>query len=299
MVVILLRDNNFSSLFRTMTFPVFRHPATRSAVLLTAVFMGACDSAPAEVSAAQTGRATPSLSTDEALRQLSGRRVYFAHQSVGGNIMAGLDSLLAGRAGTLKVVKSRDPGAVVGPAIVHFDAGRNGDPASKNADFLRELDARRTRDSGIAMLKYCYVDVDLGTDVQKLFDEYRRTVTDVKARYPDVTVVHVTMPLTSDATGPKNAVKRILGRPTLRDINLLRNRYNELLRKEFGREPIFDLARLESTRPDGTREHATLKGETVYSLVPSYSYDGKHLNTEAQRRIAGELISVLASARVR
>ena len=50
--------------------------------------------------------------------------------------------------------------------------------------------------------------------------------------------------------------------------------FNELLIKEYdGKEPVFDLAEIESTRPDGRRETFTKDGKTYYSLIPDYTYD--------------------------
>jgi hypothetical protein len=278
-----------------------RHVGANALTILCLLTVAACkddtNDDRAATLAGSPAASVPALSTEQALRIVAERRVYFAHQSVGGNLVEGLDSILSGRGTTLRVVKTSEPSSISGPAFVHFDAGRNEDPASKNADFLRVLDSRETRDSAIALLKYCYVDVNLGTDIESLFEGYRRTIAQVKERHPDVTVVHVTMPLTTDATGAKSTIKHLLGRPTARDVNAKRSHFNAMLRKEFGNEPIFDLAGLESTRPDGSREVATINGEAVYALVPDYSYDGRHLNSEAQRRFADRLVKTLASSR--
>ena len=270
-------------------------------VLLTTLTVTACDNGTkdmnaATVNASSSGTSDASMTTEEALRRLSAQRVYFGHQSVGGNILAGLDSLLPSQQSKLNVVKTRDLASVTGPAFVHFPVGRNEDPASKNADFLSVLDGRKSRDSAIALFKYCYVDVNLETDIDALFDGYRRTVAEVKSKHPDVTLVHVTLPLTTGQSGLKGFVKRVIGRPSTWDINQRRNRFNNQLRSEFAGEPIFDLATLESTRPDGSREQATLRGETVYAMAPDYTPDGGHLNAEAQRRFAEQLVKVLASA---
>lgn len=271
-----------------------------SAILLTLCIATACDNGTKDMNAAPVGApaspASASLTTDEALRHLSSQRVYFGHQSVGGNLLAGLDSILPSHQSTLKVVKTSDPASVTGPAFMHFPVGRNEDPASKNADFLRVLDARTSRDSAIALFKYCYIDVNLETDVDALFNGYRQTVAEVKSKHPDVTLVHVTLPLTTGQSGLKGVVKRLIGRPSTWDINQKRSRFNDKLRAEFGREPIFDLAALESTRPDGSREQATLRGETVYAMAPAYTPDGGHLNPQAQQRFADQLLKVLAAA---
>ncbi|MGH7679791.1 MAG: hypothetical protein ACRENU_15080 [Gemmatimonadaceae bacterium] len=251
----------------------------------------------APLSQSSAGEPDAGLPTAEALQRIAKRRVYFGHQSVGENVLDGLAAILQDHQNAgLRIVKTREPAAVAGPAIMHFDAGRNEYPATKNADFIKVLDARTTRDSGVALLKYCYADVTLDTDIDVLFQDYKRTMGEVKQRHPDLTIVHVTMPLTVDATGPKAAINHLLGRPTIRDLNLKRSRFNSLLRREYGQEPIFDLAMLEATRDDGSQEQAKLRGEVVYSLAPAYSSDGRHLNAGGQRRMADRLVQVLARA---
>ena len=237
---------------------------------------------------------------EDAIRQLAVRRVYFGHQSVGGNLMSGVREILKDHADVgLRIVESRAPAAVSGPAFMHFAIGTNEDPDSKNADFVKVLDARPTRDSAIVLMKYCYIDVNAATDIDSVFRGYRTLVAEVKARHPDVTFVHVTMPLTVDAAGPKAAIKRVLGRTTARELNQKRSRFNSLLREEFAGEPIFDLAALEATRTDGSTERVTVDGEPVFALSSAYTTDGGHLNEIAEREFAGRLLDVLASAQRR
>ena len=62
--------------------------------------------------------------------------------------------------------------------------------------------------------------------------------------------VHVTVPLTAAQSGLKSLVKRPMGRAP---DNVRLEEYNQLLRRTYaGREPIFDLARLESISPAPT-----------------------------------------------
>jgi len=74
-----------------------------------------------------------------------------------------------------------------------------------------------------------------------------------------------------------------------------REEYNSLLRKAYqGREPFFDLARIESTTPEGTTETVKWKGSVVPVMNPIYTNDGGHLNDAGKIRAARELVSVLA-----
>ncbi|MCK5076580.1 MAG: hypothetical protein KAR38_09400, partial [Calditrichia bacterium] len=72
--------------------------------------------------------------------------------------------------------------------------------------------------------------------------------------------------------------------------------YNELLKETFKDEPVFNLAKVESTYPDGSRESFTQNGKTYYSLIRNYTYDGGHLNELGRQIAAKELMKVLAEA---
>lgn len=230
--------------------------------------------------------------------RLAHRRIFFGHQSVGGNLIDGVQRVLAENPQIgLRVVEAANPADVQGPALVHAKIGRNTDPASKNAAFVAALGSADAPD--IALYKFCYLDVGAATDPDSLFAEYVRTVDRAKAAYPALTVVHVTLPLTTGTpAGPfKALVKRVLGRsPSLEaENNVKRGHYNDLLRARYaGRAPIFDLARIESTRPDGSRAYIMRGADTIYTLAPELTTDGGHLNPLAQRLAAEQFLVLLA-----
>jgi hypothetical protein len=58
---------------------------------------------------------------------------------------------------------------------------------------------------------------------------------------------------------------------------------------------VFDLAAIESTRPDGGRETFEVEGRQVPALVPAYTDDGGHLNGPAAERVARQLVALLAT----
>ena len=92
-------------------------------------------------------------------------------------------------------------------------------------------------------------------------------------------------------------LKRLFGRAPYGTVeNLRREEYNALLRAAYqGREPIFDLARLESTAPDGAAVTVQWQGRAAPAMDPAYSDDGGHLNATGRLRAARELVSVLAA----
>ncbi len=78
--------------------------------------------------------------------------------------------------------------------------------------------------------------------------------------------------------------------------NIRREQFNELMRREYtGREPIFDLAAVESTAPDGARQTFEFQGQRGLALFPPYASDGRHLGEAGRRRVAEELLVLLAS----
>jgi len=228
-------------------------------------------------------------------RSIAACAVYFGHQSVGDDIAGGIDRLNAELSLGLRLVETHAPAAVAHPAFVHFHAGGNQDPASKNAAMLRILHARPRADRGIVLLKYCYVDIGRDTDVTAVFNAYRAMVRAIRSRYPDVTVVHTTVPVTTVESAVKAEVKRLMGRRSVRQDAIARHRYNALVRAEFaGRDLLFDIARIEGTRADGTRVQFEWKGEQIELLAPEYTRDGGHLNARGQALVAKELLNVLA-----
>jgi hypothetical protein len=150
------------------------------------------------------------------------------------------------------------------------------------------------------LLKYCYVDIGGQTDVRSLFDSYREMVRAIKSRYPDVIIVHSTAPLTTVETTMKAGVKRLLGRKSVRDDAVARNRYNALVRAAYaGREPLFDLARVESTRADGSLATFLSNGERVEIMAEENTRDGGHLNERGRVMAAKALLNALSGAQER
>ena len=69
---------------------------------------------------------------ESAWQKLSTKKIYFGHQSVGGNLIDGVSQILPKEPGLkLNIVKTDDPGKFTGPFWVFFVFGENGDPSSK------------------------------------------------------------------------------------------------------------------------------------------------------------------------
>ena len=244
----------------------------------------------------QNGHNPVSVSiTSAELEKLSPKSIYFGHQSVGMNIIDGIVDIQSDLDVDLDFVESREIGSK--NSFYHSHVGKNGDPISKIQDFARLVDGGIGSDVDIAFFKLCYVDFKSNTDAEAVFQIYRQSMDRVEKEYPQVCFVHVTMPLSVREKGLKTFVKGIIGRPRRGyGDNLKREKFNQLMREYYGETGlIFDLARFESTFPDGSRLEFEQNGEKYYALVPSYSSDGGHLNETGRRIIANNLLHFLLS----
>jgi lysophospholipase L1-like esterase len=237
--------------------------------------------------------------TDQQVASIENKKIFFGHQSVGTNIIQGLRDLMARDARLkLKIVSSADPELVPGPALVESLIGQNGNPRSKDEAFAAILDKGLGRQGGIAMYKYCYVDIDSSTNVQQMFENYGEGIAALRVKYPALKIVHITVPLTTVEPAARAWVKTLLGRATERDANAKRNEFNRRLRQTYaGRDPIFDLAEGESTSPEGARSYFIRDNEKVYTLASEYTTDGGHLNEAGRLALAERLLLLLASIR--
>lgn len=230
------------------------------------------------------------------LQAVAERRIYFGHQSVGMNLLEGLQELARTEGVALQVVEAKPPGVRPG-TLSHGFLEENGAPLKKLGAFSRAFSGGAATGADVAFMKFCYVDITEATDVAALFAAYQRTVAEVQAASPATTFVHVTAPLQTVEGGVKGLAKRLLGKPLWgSQHNARREEFNDLLRRTYaGKAPLFDLARVEATRPDGGAETSAWQGRQVRTLVPAYTDDGGHLNAEGRRRAAQELAAVLAS----
>lgn len=236
--------------------------------------------------------------SDQAVAHLAKMTVAFGHMSVGYDIMNGIVALQTEdtRLASIQVREVKEPSEVTGPGIYHFRNEPNGRPLEKCENFKQALEKGGVGNRlDVAAFKFCYVDILPVTDVQRLFDSYVKTIEEVRRTFPRLAVVHFTTPLmTHAATGLRSRVKYLLRGD---QGNMQRNRFNAMLLQKYrASEPVVDLATVESTRPDGSREMFTWKGSEYYALWPGYTTDGGHLNDRGKRVAALELIKVLAGS---
>ena len=261
-----------------------------AALLVFPIFVTGCDKKMEEENKMKEVVESPGAS----IAEMSKMRILFGHVSLGNNIIAGLEDIKAKdkKLDVLAISKIESPQEMHEHGFYHFIVRRNGYPKEKCDNFKRMLMQDNLGESlDVAFFKFCYVDIEKDTDIDEVFKYYLETIQQVRSAYPNLKILHVTVPLYSHGRGIKGFIKRLFKTDYN---NTKRNEYNEKLRNKFaGIAPIYDLADIESTRPDGTRASFKHNGETYFSLVNEYTHDGGHLNEVGRRRAAMGLLEVL------
>ncbi|MBN1983043.1 MAG: hypothetical protein JW795_16035 [Chitinivibrionales bacterium] len=231
--------------------------------------------------------------------RISGMKIFFGHQSVGENILDGVREIVSIYKGSpsVSIASMDDSTEITTPALYHYSLGKNGDPIGKMQDFSRILHQKNHGSYlDVACMKLCYVDISSSTDVVRLFKQYTAVIAQIKKDFPNLTIVHSTVPLTVYATGVKSKIKRLL----IPDDNNKRCEYNDLIRTTFsGIDPIFDIAAVESTDPAGTRQSYLYQKKSYFSLIPAYSSDGGHLNSVGKCICGKAFLQTIGLARTR
>ena len=219
--------------------------------------------------------------------ELSDKRIFFGHQSVGFNIMDGITAIKnQSSINSFVVLETRDVSGFRDPLFAHSRIGKNTDPKSKITDFVNILKNGLGASVDIAFMKLCYIDVNRRTNINELFELYKTSLDSLETAFPDMKILHCTVPLTIKSKGIKGLAKIILGR----DDNVYRNKYNKLIRHHYGPNEIIDIAEIEATNTDGS---CNTYGCGIPGLIPGYSSDGRHLNQQGSLLVAYELLSKL------
>ncbi len=230
-------------------------------------------------------------------KKLSGQRIFFGHHSVGNNIFSGINDLQKKHPEiSLNIIKSHDAASFSSAAFLHSAVGNNTDPISKIHEFDLFMHNGLGAKADIAFFKFCFVDVVRTTDIQQLFKEYTSVIDKIQKDYPDLTIVHSTVPLQVHKMTWKTYVKNIMKFNSWKYTdNVRRNEFNTMLLAKYGKKgKVFDLALLEATDQDGSIEQFQGPGGKKYlALAPAYSNDGAHLNTIGAKFIAEQLLLFL------
>jgi len=226
-------------------------------------------------------REPASISAEHPLQSLASRRIFFGHQSIGADIVRGLEEIRRESPGIpFRLIETRDPDALSSPGFCHCRIGRNTDPESKICDFDALLNEGFGERLDIALFKFCYVDIHRKSDIERIFRIYAEAMSRLKKTFRLVTFVHVTVPVVRDPGMAGGFLRRVLGGSQGRSAdNAARGRFNETVARRYaGSEPVFDLASIESGL-----------------LASEFADDGSHLNTKGCSVVAEALMTFLSA----
>lgn len=231
----------------------------------------------------------------DAWDRLAEKKIYFGHQSVGGNLLDGVKEVISQSKGIkLRIVETQTMPSD-GGVFAHSLVGENFKPVSKIEDFVRAIDSSVENAPQVAALKFCYVDANDQVNVADLFKKYKEEMEKVKSRHANVRIVHFTMPLVAQDLTWKIRLKLMVGKEPweLKD-SIKRNQYNHLLLKYYtGKEPVFDIARFEATAPDGSVSTYSYQDQEYLLMQKQYTDDGGHLNKAGRKFIAEQFLLFL------
>ncbi|HWX18573.1 MAG TPA: hypothetical protein VN578_01580 [Candidatus Binatia bacterium] len=197
-------------------------------------------------------------------------KCYFAHASVGENMMDGIGDLhqLDATSYQFRAVSATGtPPAPTQPgAIYEHNRGNPGWKAKFDGFHSCVSNGWRFPAVDIAMNKLCFIDQTASLTY------YLNSMANLESAYPETVFVYTTMPLTTAEDAD----------------NHLRNLFNNRLRdwcRTRGRV-LFDLADIEAHDPSGAPCTFTFKGKVSQRLCSRYTQDGGHLNSEARQLVA-------------
>jgi hypothetical protein len=204
---------------------------------------------------------------------------YFAHASVGANMMDGVSDLHAMDKGLypfqgISAYKT-PPASAQDGVIYEHNRGNPGWKAKFDGFESCVNKGWHHPKINIAMNKLCYIDQSAS------FKYYLHSMTNLEAAFPETVIVYTTMPLMTGTDAD----------------NFLRNAFNERLRewtRQNGRV-LFDLADIEAHASDGNVCTFQYRNKTYQKLCDSYTKDGGHLN-ETGRQLVAKGFYALAAA---
>lgn len=227
------------------------------------------------------------------LTSLPGKRVYFAHQSVGYNIIEGIKEIISKNNDLdfIKIITLDEylqgelPDSDSSFYIIHSKVGINTFPDLKIKDFQNKIDS--IKDVDAAFMKFCFVDITRKTNVNSLYKNYMDAITGLEKKYEKTRFLYFTCPISIKENFVIGVLKAILRKPD--DLNKNRNRFNNLIRKNQNID-IFDLAYHESHDENNTEMH-----EREFMLKKYATSDGGHLNNLGSEKMAYHLLLKLNS----
>lgn len=237
----------------------------------------------------------------ESWDKLSTKKIFFGHQSAGYNVIDGIRNVMEKYPEIkLNIIETNNGSKFNNGFFAHFKIGKNTYPETKIDDFMKYIEDGMGDNVDIAFFKLCYVDIKNGTDIEKVFNQYREKMNYLSNRYPRTKFIHMTVPVNSNPVGIKlflskikNLVKSILGKENM-DNNVVKHIFNEKLRELYGKSGhLFDLALSESTTHSILPYNNNDNFSKINELLNEYTDDGGHLNKFGQDKVAKDFLMFL------
>ena len=234
-------------------------------------------------------------------QELTLKKIYFGHQSVGYNIIEGINAIIKSNDKIKLNISELDKATQFeGGIFAHSEIGENTKPISKINEFSDLISTTLKDKVDIAFFKLCFEDIKANTDINTLFSSYKNAMTKLRKENPNVIFLQTTVPLLRRQQGGMVSwLKKMIGKDDgyfSNKHNMARNEFNQMARKEYaGNGTLFDVAEIESTNIDGTMSTFNEGGNTYFSLAGDYTDDGGHLNKLGQKIVAEKLLLMLAN----
>jgi hypothetical protein len=209
---------------------------------------------------------------------------FFAHASVGSNMVSGLNALHYGDANFYQLqaasASSSPPASVLNGSLYEYDRGNPGWQGKLNL-FDQALANGWAGKVDLAMDKFCYIDDSANAGAYLTFMQGLET----KLAGTGTRLVYATMPLTTDDDGA----------------NISRNNFNTTVRSFVAGSSnrlLFDIADIEAWDSTGVQHTFTSGTNTYQQLYSGFSSDGGHLNALGSERVALGFYAVANAALV-
>jgi hypothetical protein len=200
---------------------------------------------------------------------------FFAHASVGGNMISGLANLRASNTARYKLISVSDDGTP--PATT--SEGRVYEYSRGNPAWQDKVDGFKTYMTNgwagkvdIVLNKFCYIDPTADLTYYAISNTNGSAMAQLEAAYGSTKFVYATIPLTTDSDSD----------------NILRNNFNGQLRTWClaNNKLLYDIADIEAWDSSGNPVTFTSGGQTYQKLWSGYAADAGHLNVDGAKQVA-------------
>lgn len=216
----------------------------------------------------------------DALGKAQKLRVVFGHQSVGFDVIHGLQALSASKPERYRLTiqpQIQPQWFTRNAGMGEWFLGQNGNAIGKVDEFVRQVRAGFGDHVDVAMMKLCYADITDQADPKGIFEHWRDAYEGLEKDYPKVRFVWWTVPVPK----PDRLAEK-------------RTAINDLIRAHVRAhgQTLLDLADIESHDASGK---AILHPGGGEKLDEAYSRDpGGHLNDEGGQRVGRAVWWLLA-----